>query len=382
VTTRRTLIIGTGAVADLHAQAVALHGDRAVVVAGVDVDAGRAQTFAAKHGLPAWGTDLAAALAGELPTSDGATTGVPDLAQICTPPGSHVPLALQCLEAGVPVLLEKPAALSLAELDRLIEASRRTGVQASVVVQHRFGGAGRRAARLLGAGDLGRPLVATCDTLWFRGPEYYAVPWRGTWELEGGGPTMGLGVHQLDLLIALIGPWAEVTAMAARQARDTETEDVSMAVVRFDNGALATIASSALSPRQTSHVRVDAERATVEVEHLYGYGDDDWTFTPAPGHDDVAALWATDEPSPDSGHEAQLTAVLDAMDAGEPLPVTLADARGSLELVAAIYASAFTGTVVRRGDIGPGHPFYDRMDGTGAPWAGSAPPPGAPTTTG
>jgi predicted dehydrogenase len=184
---------------------------------------------------------------------------------------------------------------------------------------------------------------------------------------------MGLGIHQLDLLISMVGPWAEVTAMAARQARDIQVENVSTAVVRFENGALATITTSALSPRQTSHVRVDTERATVEVEHLYGYGDDDWTFTPAPGHEDAAALWATDEPSPDSGHESQLAAVLDAMDAGATVPVALADARGSLELVAAIYASAFTGTVVRRGDIGPGHPFYDRMDGTGAPWAGSSP---------
>jgi predicted dehydrogenase len=371
VTLRRTLIIGTGAIADHHVQAVAEHADRAVVVAGVDVDAGRAQAFAERHGLPAWGTDLAAALAGDLPTADGGTTGRPDLAHICTPPGSHLPLALQCLEAGVAVLMEKPPVLSLAELDQLIDASRRTGVAASVVVQHRFGGAGRRAARLLASGALGRPLVAICETLWFRGPEYYAVPWRGKWEIEGGGATMGLGIHQLDLLISLIGPWAEVTAMAAREARDIQTENVSMAVVRFDNGTLATIASSALSPRQTSYVRVDAERATVEVEHLYGYTDDDWTVTPAPGQDDVAALWATDEPSPGSGHASQLTAVLDAMDAGEPAPVTLADARGSLELVAAIYASAFTGTVVRRGEIVPGHPFYDRMDGTGAPWAGS-----------
>ncbi len=371
MTLRRTLIIGTGAIADHHAEAVAAHPGRAVVVAGVDVDAGRAQAFAAKHGLPAWGTDLAVALAGELPTADGGTTGRPDLAHICTPPGSHLPLALQCLEAGVPVLMEKPPALSLAEMDRLIDASERTGVPVSVVVQQRFGGAGVRAARLLAAGARGRPLVATCDTLWFRGPEYYAAPWRGRWDVEGGGATMGLGIHQIDLLLTLIGPWSEVSAMAAREARDIQTENVSMAVVRFDNGALATIATSALSPRQTSHVRIDAERATVEVEHLYGYGDRNWTVTPAPGQDDVAALWATDERSPDSGHESQLAAVLDALDAGDAPPVTLADARGTLELVAAIYASAFTGTVVRRGEIGPGHPFYDRMDGTGAPWAGT-----------
>ena len=115
----------------------------------------------------------------------------------------------------------------------------------------------------------GLPVVATCHTLWYRDTAYYDVAWRGKWETEGGGPAMGHGIHQMDLLLSLLGPWAEVTAMAGRLARDTATEDVSMAVVRFPDGTLATAASSAISPRQTSSVRVDTERATLELEHLY-----------------------------------------------------------------------------------------------------------------
>ena len=365
---RRTLIVGTGSIAGAHAAAVAANGARAVVVAGVDVDPARAESFAARHGIEGWSDDLRTALRQTWP--DG---GRVDLAHICTPPGSHVPLAIQCLEAGVPVLLEKPPALSLAEVDELIAVSERTGVDVAVVFQHRFGSGARRAQALLADSGrldegIGRPLLATCHTLWYRDADYFAVPWRGRWDVEGGGPTMGHGIHQFDLLLALLGPWAKVSAMAGRQARDTDTEDVSMAVVRFASGALATIVNSVVSPRQTSSLRIDTERATLEVEHLYGYTDADWTFTAAPGHEDLAALWTTDDAEPRSSHASQMEALLDAMDRGEHLPVSLSEARKTLELVAAIYASAFTGQVVRRGDIGPGHPFYTRMDGTGSPW--------------
>ena len=369
MTLRRTLIVGTGSIAAAHAAAIATHSVRAVVVAGVDLEPARARDFAARHGIEGWSADLHTAL-GQTWADDGKL----DLAHICTPPGSHVPLAVQCLEAGVPVLLEKPPALSLAEVDDLIEVSERTGVDVAVVFQHRFGSGARRAQALLAesasSGEgIGRPLVATCHTLWYRDADYFAVPWRGRWDVEGGGPTMGHGIHQFDLLLALLGPWAEVSAMAGRQARDTDTEDVSMAVVRFASGALATIVNSVVSPRQTSSLRIDTERATLEVEHLYGYTDADWTFTAAPGHEDLAALWTTDDAEPRSSHASQMEALLDAMDRGEHLPVSLSEARKTLELVAAIYASAFTGQVVRRGDIGPGHPFYTRMDGTGSPWA-------------
>lgn len=358
---RRTVVVGTGAIAGAHAGAVAAHGDRAVVAAAVDLDGDRARAFAEEHGIDRWGTDLAQVLADR-----------PDLAHVCTPPGTHVPLAVQCLETGVPVLLEKPPALSLAEMDALLAVSGRTGVPVAVVFQHRFGGAGRHARRLIAEGAAGEGIgpahVAVCDTLWYRPDGYFDVPWRGRWDVEGGGPTMGHGIHQTDLLLWLLGPWSEVSAMASRRARPTDTEDVSAAWVRFESGAVATVTSSLLSPRETSVVRVDTERATLELEHLYGYDDGAWRFTAAPGHEHLEQEWRAGLGGGPSGHVAQLGAVLDALDGGGPLPVPLAEARDTMELVAAIYDSAFTGHVVRRGEIGEGHPFHARMDGPGAPW--------------
>nr|BFF19239.1 hypothetical protein GCM10025730_27600 [Promicromonospora thailandica] len=236
------------------------------------------------------------------------------------------------------------------------------------MVQHRFGHGIRQLRRLLDEGALGRALVATCDTLWYRAPEYFEVPWRGRWDTEGGGPTMGHGIHQFDLLLAALGPWAEVTAMAGRLARDVDTEDVSMAIVRFESGAMATVTNSLLSPRETSDLRFDTEAATIELSHLYGYTDADWTFTPAPGRDDVAARWQPDPDALPSGHLAQLVPTYRAFAAGEAPPVTVADTRGTLELVAAIYRSAFTGAVVRAGEITAGDPFHTSMRGTGPVW--------------
>jgi predicted dehydrogenase len=118
---------------------------------------------------------------------------------------------------------------------------------------------------------LGRPLLAVCHTTWFRDQAYFGVPWRGRWETEGGGPTMGHGIHQMDMLLDVLGDWAEVRAIARRQARRTRTEDLSLAHVTFASGAVASVVNSVLSPREESYLRFDFEQANVEVTHLYGY---------------------------------------------------------------------------------------------------------------
>ena len=124
--------------------------------------------------------------------------------------------------------------------------------------------------------------------------------------------------------------------------------------------------NSLLSPRETSDIRIDCEFATVELSHLYGYSTDNWTVTGAPGHEEgVTAAWTARPLERSSGHVAQFLAMYDALDAGRPLPAGVDSARQTLELAAAIYASAFTGQPVRRGQIVPGHPFYGGMDGDG-----------------
>ncbi|MBB6548893.1 Gfo/Idh/MocA family oxidoreductase [Nonomuraea rubra] len=337
----RAAIVGAGAIAaHSHVPALRAHRDRVELVAVADVDESRARTLAG--GNAAVYADLGDLLAAERP----------DLVIVCTPPYLHVDQAIEALSAGAWVWCEKPAALSLAELDRMAAAEGAGGPYLSVVYQQRFGsGAGH--LRALG-GALGRPMLALCQTTWHRGEEYYSVPYRGKWATEGGGTTVLHGVHQMDLMLSVFGDWAEVRAMAGRLDRPIETEDVSLAMVRFENGAMGSVVTSVLSPREESYLRFDFADATVELRHLYGYGNADWTST--------SPLWSPPEDVP-SSHATQLGLLLDAYERGERPPASGADARRAMEFVTGLYASAFTGRPVLRKEITADSPFYHRLDG-------------------
>ncbi|MET9735450.1 Gfo/Idh/MocA family oxidoreductase [Streptomyces sp. NPDC006458] len=355
----RVAIIGTGGIAHAHAEALTQLSARAQLVAVADVDHTRAAEFAGRFSVPhVFGDPKDLLESQEL-----------DLVHICTPPQTHAPLACLAMRAGVTALVEKPTALSLRQLDELTAVQEQTGSRVLTVFQHRYGAAAVRLRRLVEAGALGRPLVATCETLWYRSDDYFEVPWRGRWDVEGGGPTMGHGIHQFDLMLSVLGPWSLITALADRRARSTDTEDVSVAAVRFGSGVLATVVNSLVSPRETSRLRFDFEYATVDLEHLYGYREEHWRFTPAPGHEGLAALWAGgDEPDVTSGHRLQIEAVFDAWDTGEEPGVSLLEARRTLEFAAATYASAFRGVPIAAGELTDDDPFTLSMDGGAVPW--------------
>jgi predicted dehydrogenase len=332
----------------------------AEIVAACDVDGRRLATFCDEHRISAAYHDIGKLL----------RQARPDLVHLCTPPWLHHEQALACLRAGTSVLVEKPPAISLGEFDE-VAAAEGDGAHFASVFQHRFG-AGQRRLKELAAGagrPLGKPLLAICHTTWFRDQAYFDVEWRGRWDTEGGGPTMGHGIHQMDMLLDVLGDWAEVSAVAKQQARRMRTEDVSLAHVTFANGAVASVVNSVLSPREESYLRFDFEHATVEVTHLYGYGDDDWRVTPAPGHEqDVLTTWKRAGGGLRSGHAAQFREVLSSLREGRRPPVAPADSRRTLALVTAIYASAFTRRPVTPADLGPGTRFYGQMNAGGFGW--------------
>lgn len=351
----RVAVIGTGAISRVqHLPSLRALGDRVEIVAVADLNADSARSAAAEFEIAHWYTDVAELLERESP----------DLVTLATPPIAHKEAAIAALEAGAWVLSEKPPTLSLADYDEIMSHEGENGPYVAYIFQHRFGSAAERLRTLIADGALGRPLVAKCDTLWYRDPSYFAVPWRAKWATEGGGPTMGHGIHQMDMLLSLLGDWTDVTAVMSTLARETETEDVSFAVVRFASGALCSITNSLLSPRETSQVRIDFERATVEVEHLYGYGNAHWTWTPAPQVDaDTAAGWLPDEDVPSSTHVPQFTQFVDSMERGERPRVSGADGRRVMELAAGMYKSALTGRSVARDELSPADPFYASMAG-------------------
>ncbi|MFC4011216.1 Gfo/Idh/MocA family protein [Nonomuraea purpurea] len=357
----RAAVVGAGGIAKIsHLPALAEAGETVQIIAVCDVDAARANDLAGAHDVPGRYTEVGDMLAQESP----------DLLVVATPPAAHREAVIAGLDAGAWVWCEKPPTLSLAEYDEISAHERDGGPYASYVFQHRFGSAARRLREHIRAGELGAPHVAVCNTLWYRSRDYFEVPWRGRWDAEGGGPTMGHGIHQMDLLLNLLGDWHEVHAVAATLGREIETEDVSFAIVRFASGAVASIVNSLLSSRETSYLRFDFSDATVEVEHLYGYDNSHWRWTPAPHvtDQDRIASWAPAEDTP-SSHRAQLADLLAAMAAGERPAASGADGRRVMELITAVYQSAFTGRPVTRAELDPANPFYHSLNGGDAPAA-------------
>ncbi|GAB5561415.1 MAG: Gfo/Idh/MocA family oxidoreductase [Synoicihabitans sp.] len=353
--TYRAVLVGTGAICDAHLRAVESVSDRVELVAAVDIDEERVKTFCERANVPQAFTDY-----DEMLDSVG-----PDIVLIATPPSTHTSMSIAAMEKGAWVMCEKPLCGSLAELDRIRETEQRTGCYTACVFQMRFASSNLHLKRLIKNGQLGRALVGVCNTLWYRDEAYYAVPWRGRWETELGGPTMGLGIHAMDHFLDLFGDWEEVRAMAGTLDRDIEVEDVSMALVRFANGAFGSIVNSALSPRQHTYLRLDYQRATVELNHLYGYTKDDWKLTLAPPAQDDALqqAWQSFPPDIGSTHGAQLRQFVGNMDRGSCPHTSGTEARRTLEFLTAIYKSAFTDQPVKQGSIEPGDPFYDKISG-------------------
>lgn len=350
----RVAVVGTGGIANSHARAIAAHRDRARLVAAVEVDSDRLDGFAESHQVEGRYADLESMLEKERP----------DLVCLCTPPFLHVGQSIAAMEAGAWVWSEKPLCAGLGDLDLIGAAERRTGRYCSSVVQWRFGSAGRHLKELIETEAMGKLLVGVCQTTWFRDHAYYEVPWRGRWETELGGTTMGHGIHAMDLFLWLFGQWDEVAAMVGTLDRRIEVDDTSMATVRFSRGALGSIVNSTLSPRQESYIRFDFQRSTVELRTLYGYANGNWTYTAADGVDEAdAARWADLGADVPASHGAQLGRLLDSMERGERPPAGIPDIRPTFELISALYKSGATGRTVRRREITSGDPYYEHVAG-------------------
>jgi predicted dehydrogenase len=372
--TLRVGIVGCGTIARAHALSYQ-NNPRVELVGVVDVDLVRAGEFAASYETTAYGSCR------EL------LDHRPDLVSVATPPGNHTEVAVELVESGCSVLLEKPPATTLADMDVLAAAEKVSSGSVYVVFQHRHGSGARRAHKLLQSGALGIPQVAVCETLWYRPDSYFLPEWRGNWAGEGGGPTLGHGIHQIDLLLHLMGSWETIDARAARIARPVEFEDVSLAIVTFESGAAGTVVTSLLSPKELSRIRVDTTGGTLEVNHVYGYRDADWSWTPAPDATTAASLgrdpglpsgdgpgrrgpagsedvWAAsaglDRPS---NHAAQIDQLVDDWLSGRRHDTTLASTRPTMEFVTALYASSIERETVHRRDLSAANRFYHSLNG-------------------
>lgn len=232
---QKVAIIGAGAISRAHIHGFLQFKDRCQIVALCDMYPDKAEAKKNEYGLDAKIVSDYKELLYE---------GI-DLVSICLPPYEHAPIAIDFLNAGCHVLVEKPMASSLEECDLMIEAAQNSGKVLSVVAQNRFTNPIMKLKKMLDTGLAGPILHAQVDSFWWRGHCYYDLWWRGTWEKEGGGCTLNHAVHHIDALVWMMGRPSQVQAFMSNVAHDNaEVEDLSIAMLRFPNGTLGQITSS------------------------------------------------------------------------------------------------------------------------------------------
>ncbi len=292
------LVVGAGAIADLHVAAVA--ADPRCVLAGfADVNADRARTAAHRNGGVFWTADLAEALA--RPDVDACI--------ICTPNDTHEDLALRVAEAGKHLLLEKPLATTVEGADAIVEAFARRGLVLAVAHSHRFYDYGRTVHDEIASGAVGRPTLVRLALL----GGWIWPDWRA-WVIDparSGGHALHNGVHLLDLVTWWIG--SRPVSVYARGQRRTATEldvhDYLEMVVRYDDGAVA-ICEMSRAHRPTALAHRD-----VVVQGTGGLLTLAWDGEGALLWDEKGAH--TLDPGVAYGFAAQLGAWLDAVTAGD-----------------------------------------------------------------
>ena len=250
------VIIGCGMIAQFHIAAIGV--TPGACVRGVyDAMPQRSWQFAAQNNVKAY-TTLEEVWADE----------TVDAVCICTPSGLHFLQAMEALEHGKHVLVEKPMALKLADCDALIAKAEETGRALGVVSQLRFSPGIQQVKQAMDAKILGRLVCADLYMKFHRSQDYYdSSDWRGTWAMDGGGALMNQGIHGVDLLQYLAGPVDTIFARAKTLARNIEVEDTLSAVAEFDCGAVGVIqATTSMYSGFSRRLELCGEKGTIILE--------------------------------------------------------------------------------------------------------------------
>ncbi|MFW5886006.1 MAG: Gfo/Idh/MocA family protein, partial [Halanaerobium sp.] len=286
-----------------------------------------------------------------------------DLISVCTPPYTHAEITIDFLNANKHVICEKPMASSLAECDAMISASEKNNKMLSVISQNRFTNPMMKLKKVLESGLIGPIVYAQVDSYWWRGYKYYDLWWRGTWEKEGGGPTLNHAVHHIDIFRWMNGMPSEITAVMSNVSHDNaEVEDISVAVGKYEDNSLAQITSSVIHHGQEQKLIFQGKNAKVSVP---------WS---------IAASTARENGFPDKndelereienyykkqsdldyeGHTGQINNVLNSLLGKEKILIDGVEGRETLSLITAIYQSATFNQKVEL-PIGKESPFYTR----------------------
>lgn len=272
-----------------------------------------------------------------------------DLVAIATPSGTHASIALDCIAAGLHVIVEKPIALSMADANAIVEAARERDVRVAVCHQNRFNPAVQAMRHALEAGHFGVLSHGGVAVRWNRDAAYYAqAPWRGTWEQDGG-CLMNQCIHGIDLLRWMMGDVVQVFGVTRnRQHPYIEGEDVGAAVLTFASGAVATVEGSVnVYPYNLEETLcLFGDQGTACLGGVAVNTVETWRFSNLEGLSQEPGVEEVVSNVYGQGHTALYADMHQAIETGGLPYVDDQAGRDALEVVLAIYKSQHTGQPV------------------------------------
>jgi predicted dehydrogenase len=273
-----------------------------------------------------------------------------DIVDICTLPGFRLPAVELSAQVKKHVLVEKPIATTLETAKAMMQATRNAGIQLGVVSQHRFDDSTKFLRQAIADGRLGKLIQADAYVKWYRSAEYYSRPIKGSWAGEGGGALINQAIHQLDVLLYLMGPLARVSAAwQLGAAHDIESEDVVNVLLTYASGATGVLqASTALWPGYPERIEIHGTKgsAIVTGDKLSQWDVQDDSGEPAP-IDRAIASGASDPMAISTlTLERQFLDFGDACATGRAPLVSAVDGYRALQAVTSIYDACRQGCAI------------------------------------
>jgi len=286
-----------------------------------------------------------------------------DIIDICTPPNFHLEQIRRALKSGKHVICEKPLVGSLAALDSVASLVDKSGCQVMPIFQYRFGHGLQKLKYLVDRKLTGEAFVFNVDVAWWRSSEYYTSnPWRGKRATELGGALLGQAIHAVDIVLYILGPVKSVFGRAGTRVNPIEVEDCVAIAIEMTDGSLGTMSVTLGSAAEISRHRFTFRNVSAESNtEPYANSCEPWTFSFRGENEQTRITEALNQFKPlPEGYAGQFYRFHQALRDGTELPVTLMDARATLEVIAGTYYSSQTGEPVVL-PISPGHPKYETL---------------------
>ncbi|GAB1431731.1 Gfo/Idh/MocA family oxidoreductase [Spirochaetota bacterium] len=348
--THSLAIIGCGRISFKHVEAVVGNKDRMSLLATCDPELNKAEAKKAEY--------LKSVPDGKITTfrdyKEMLSAIKPDIVTIATESGKHKEIAIDCLNAGCHVIVEKPMALSTSDARLMIDTAKKNNKKLAVCFQNRFNAPIQKLREAYEKNRFGKILHGMVQIRWNRNDAYYAeAPWRGTWEQDGG-TLMNQCTHGIDLLQWMMGEDAvRVQAQTRRFLRPIEAEDFGTAIVEFASGAVGIIEGSAdVYPKNLNEtLSIFGEKGTVVIGGLAVNKLESWRFADAEAvgdtEDKVLDPNAKDPPTVYGfGHSALFKDFLGAIENNREPLVSGEKGKKALDIILAIYESQKTGRAV------------------------------------